>query len=59
MNPEQSRTHLCLGQTLPMTGQSREAIYMSSLPKIQLPVKFLSDVYGYELIGPCHPMPSV
>ena len=25
---------------------------MSSLPKIQLPVKFLSDVYGYELLGP-------
>jgi uncharacterized membrane protein YphA (DoxX/SURF4 family) len=25
---------------------------MSSLPKIQLPLKFLSDVYGYELVGP-------
>lgn len=24
----------------------------SSLPKIRLPYAFLSDVYGYELVGP-------
>jgi tetratricopeptide (TPR) repeat protein len=27
MNPEEFRTHLCLGETLPLVGESREGVY--------------------------------